>query len=53
MRLINIKVINLNILKFIKLRAKDLNYFNFNFKNKNNDLIISLRRHVYYQDMFI
>ena len=48
MRFINTKIINLNALKSIKLRAKDLNYFNLNFKNKNNDFIINLKRHVYY-----
>ena len=36
-----------------KLKAKDLKYFNFNFKSEYNKLIINLRRYIYYRNIFI
>ena len=36
-----------------KLRAENLNYFDFNYENKRNKLIVNVERYIYYRDMFV
>ena len=47
--------INLNFAKIVsrKLRTKNLDFFNLNFKSKYNESIISLNYYIYYRDIFI
>ena len=42
-----------NVSRTEKLRAKDLEYFDPDFKSEHNEIIVSSGRHVYYRDMFV
>ena len=36
-----------------KLRAEDLDYFDFDYENEHNEFIISVGRYIYYRDIFV